>query len=122
MAKESGPYRSGHAPAGELPTGNPSGVFRPPVEILESDDEVLIRVSVPGVGPDDVHVFAAEDEVEVEGVIRRTETGRVACDELNYGAFRRCVRLPFLVEPDQGQVILHGGVLRIALPRLKYHA
>ena len=121
MAKEADEGRYGHARM-MARTEEGAAVFKPPVEILESDDEVLIRVSVPGVGAGDVHVFAAEDEVEVEGVIRRTESGRVTCGELPYGAFRRSVQLPFPVEPDQGHVVLHGGVLRIALPRMKYHA
>ena len=99
-----------------------SEVFEPPVEILQSDDEVMIRVSLPGVEAGDVHVTAAEDDVEIAGVIREPGPRRVVTSELRYGVFRRRVRLPVLIDPDRGLVVLRSGILRIALPRLRCHA
>ena len=102
--------------------GSAAEAFEPPVEILESDDEVMLRLSVPGANGGDLRVFTAEDRVEVEGVIREPDFGRVLSSEMRYGTFRRSVPLPFPVDVERTVVVLMGGVLHVALRRPQYHS
>lgn len=106
----------------ELVTGEEAEALEPPFEVLESDEELEIRVFLAGVEVGDVRVLAAEDEVHVEGKIREPGFGRLHRDAVRCGTFRRRVCLPFPVAPEERVVTLCGGVLHITLPRVRYHS
>lgn len=104
----------------ELVTGE-AEALEPPFEVLESDEELEIRIFF-GVEVGDVRVLASEDEVHVEGKIREPGFGRLHRDAVRSGTFRRRVCLPFPVAPEERVVTLCGGVLHITLPRVRYHS
>ncbi len=95
-------------------------VFGPAVDVYETDNEVVVKVELPGVTREDVNVTAQEDavvidgrskqeeEVEEEGYYRR---------ELRYGSFHRAVPLPATINPDEVQAKFANGVLTIRAPK-----
>jgi HSP20 family protein len=72
-------------------------VWEPPVDILETEHEVLVLVALPGVSPENVNA-AIEDGALVLGGVRvlppQLRTAIIHRLELPQGRFERRVRLP----------------------------
>lgn len=83
--------------------------WQPEVALEESDDTLVIRVSLPGTEPEDVRVRIADDlltlEAERRGGPRR---GR---------GFVRSFLLPVAVRPEAVDAALHDGVLRVTVDK-----
>src|SRR5262245_63972185 len=67
-----------------------SPFFRPPADVVETEDAYLVTLELPGVGEDDMEVFVHPDALVVSG--RRRCRGRGAAQyhvaEIRYGPFR----------------------------------
>jgi HSP20 family protein len=71
--------------------------WRPPVDILETDDEVLVFIALPGVDPDKVEAMIEDGDLVIAGVRVLPAAFRTAVIhrlELPQGRFERRVRLP----------------------------
>ena len=91
----------------------------PPVESFRHNGSFVVRVDLPGVNPEDVHLTAAQGRLTIEGERRRSsEIGEdsLLWDELCYGSFRRSVEIPDGVKTDQIKAKYHDGVLEITAP------
>jgi HSP20 family protein len=71
--------------------------WEPPIDVLETDREVLILVALPGVDPDDVEAMIDQDTLVVSG--RRVlpvelRNARIHRLELPQGRFERRIALP----------------------------
>lgn len=80
--------------------------FTPPVDILEEDDAVLVRMDLAGVRPEDVRIEATARLLVVRGERERP-----------YGMFARSFRLPETVEGAAAVAIMNEGVLTVRIPR-----
>jgi HSP20 family protein len=72
-------------------------VWEPPVDILETEREVLVLVALPGVGPDRVEAAIDNGDLVIRGVRALPPELRTAVIhrlELPQGRFERRVRLP----------------------------
>lgn len=97
------------------------GSWSPAVDILESSDELLVRVEVPGIGPDSLSVELEGSTLVLSGN-RRLEYGsglRFHCLERTEGTFFRRVQLLPAVDTHRAEVVLSGGQLEIRLPKLE---
>jgi HSP20 family protein len=96
-----------------------SGLFTPPVEVLERDGTLTVRADLPGLTKDDVRVEITEDTLTIEGE-RRSEheerQGEVFRSERSYGMFRRQIPLPEGVNTDQAKANFKDGVLEVTMP------
>ncbi|MCL4766223.1 MAG: Hsp20/alpha crystallin family protein [Hyphomicrobiaceae bacterium] len=71
--------------------------WRPPVDILETEDEVLVFIALPGVDPDEIDAAIESDELVIAGVRVLPAAFRTAAIhrlELPQGRFERRIRLP----------------------------
>jgi HSP20 family protein len=96
------------------------GLLEPAAEVAESDGDVIVKLEVPGVAKDQLHVSVAEDEVTVRGETRKeTEEKKKNYyrQEIRYGAFERTVELPADVDPTKASAELKDGILKITLPK-----
>lgn len=71
--------------------------WRPPVDVLETDEEVLVFIALPGVDPEEVQAVIEDDDLVVAGTrvlpaLLRTAT--IHRLELPQGRFERRIRLP----------------------------
>ena len=90
------------------------------VDVYETDDEVVVKVELPGVGREDVNVTAQEDAVVIDGRSKQEEEVEEEGyhrRELRYGSFHRAVPLPATVNPDEVQAKFADGVLTIRAPK-----
>ncbi len=80
-----------------LPSAGCGLRWEPPVDILESDSEVLVLVALPGVSPDHVEAMIEDEDLLVTGTRMlppALRTARIHRLELPQGRFERRVRLP----------------------------
>jgi HSP20 family protein len=100
--------------------GRGSGSWEPAVDIYETDDEIILKAEVPGIGKDQVSIEVKEGVLTLSGErkfekeVKEEQYHRV---ERSYGAFHRTFTLPSSVDADQVNASLGDGVLKIRLPK-----
>jgi HSP20 family protein len=102
------------------PTFEDGEVPEPAADVSEADDEVTVRMEVPGVDGDDLQVTVFDDRVTVRGEARGNSEDkgqRYYRQEIPYGAFQRTVALPVEVDGSRASAKLENGILSISLPK-----
>jgi HSP20 family protein len=106
---------------GDVSSGLQQGTaanFIPQVEMFERENQLVVRVDLPGMDRGDIRVEATDDGLLIEGE-RRSENeenrGGVYRSELTYGTFRRFIRLPEGVDAENAQAMFRNGVLEVTL-------
>jgi HSP20 family protein len=92
----------------------------PPVDLIELDAEMLIRVEVPGVEKKDLEVSILDHAVSIKGHVKRPareEKFEYSRCEILPGDFSRTVALPNDVDTTKISANLQDGVLEIHLPK-----
>jgi HSP20 family protein len=91
----------------------------PPVNVWQVDECVFVEAELPGLSADDVEITTTVDELVIAGTRPELEMGpktTVHRRERLTGAFRRSVRLPVPVEPEETCALFDDGVLTVTLP------
>jgi HSP20 family protein len=91
-----------------------------PLDVTETEDEFVVKASVPGVKPEDVQITVQGDTLTIRGECRSEEekTGeRWHLRERHFGSFQRSVSLPAPVDSDKAQASHEHGVLTLTLPK-----
>jgi HSP20 family protein len=98
----------------------PDGAAGLPLDISETQDEFLIKASVPGVKPEDVQITVQGDTLTIRGECRSEEEKggeQWHLRERRYGAFQRSLTLGAPVVADKAQARYEHGVLTLTLPK-----
>jgi HSP20 family protein len=90
----------------------------PAMDVYETDEEVVVKVAVPGIDPDDLEVTVEENTLTIKGEIEREEeTGKeYVRRERSYGRFYRSLTLPTL-SADEAEAEYENGVLTLNFPK-----
>jgi HSP20 family protein len=93
--------------------------WRPPTDVYETDEHVVIRVEVAGMKETDFHVSLVERLLVISGV-RQDPSPKVAYHqmEIRYGEFRTEVYLHWAVERDHITATYTSGFLQVTLPKV----
>jgi HSP20 family protein len=89
-------------------------------DVIEEDDEVVVRLEAPGMRREDFQVELRGSVLSVRGekrIDRESKRSGYRVVECAYGAFRRDVPLPVPVLADKVRASYRDGVLRVALPK-----
>lgn len=101
-----------------LPTEGSSVML--PLDVTEDENEFTIKMSMPGVHPDDVHVTSHGHDLTIRGEIK-AEVERKEMHwhlrERRCGQFQRTVTLPTMISPDKAHADFENGVLTLILPK-----
>lgn len=92
----------------------------PRVDVIDRDEEVVVRAEVPGVKKEDLEITIDGDLITLKGEVKREEEeekGDYYRAELSYGAFSRTVPLPAEVDESKAKASLADGVLEVTLPK-----
>lgn len=95
--------------------------WRPPIEVFETDDELVVRAELGGLTRTEVEVLVDGDELVIRGarnVARPAGHRRYHESRVRYGPFEAAVRLPFPVAVESATADYVDGFLSVALPRL----
>ncbi len=92
----------------------------PRVDIFETEDQLSIRVEVPGMNPDDIDVTVEDSTLVISG--RRAfesedESKTFHRREIARGEFRRMIYLPDEYDTENISAEYHDGILEISLPK-----
>lgn len=92
--------------------------WRPPTDVYETDEHVIIRVEVAGMQETDFNVSLSDRILVISG-LRRDPSPKVAYHqmEIRYGEFRTEVYLHWAVERDAIQAVYSDGFLQVSLPK-----
>jgi HSP20 family protein len=91
-----------------------------PVDIYETDKELVVEVGIPGLKNEDIKVRVEENRLIVEGgkkEEKEVKEKNYYRKEIRKGEFRRVIALPYEVDPDKGKAKMEDGVLKITFPK-----
>jgi HSP20 family protein len=96
-------------------------LFVPEIEVRERDNQLLVRVDVPGVSKGDLRVDVQDGALIVEGERREEHTEGdekqgFRRTERRYGRFYRAIPLPEGAQADKADARMKDGVLEITIP------
>lgn len=92
----------------------------PALDLIESDNEFIVRVSVPGINPDALDVTLVDNVLTIKGerAYEEPEEEEVFhLRELSYGTFSRSITLPVSVDADDVEANYEHGILTLHVPK-----
>ena len=93
--------------------------WTPPVDILETENELLLRMDVPEIQLKDVDIRLENDTLTVKGERKFEQPQGKGYHriERSYGTFARSFTLPNTVDIEKVRADYKNGVLTITLPK-----
>jgi HSP20 family protein len=91
-----------------------------PVDVVETDEEIVVRADLPGMKPEDIDVSIVGNRLRVKGesqVEEERERGNTYFRERRYGRSQRYIDLPSSVDASAATAEFKHGVLKVALPK-----
>src|SRR5579862_6854053 len=101
-------------------TGTPSTGRSVPVDIWQTEDELVIRAVVPGFAPDEINIVVLNGVLSLKGQHTQAGTdaqGQYLRQEISVGVFERSFELPFAVQADKAHADFEHGILTVSLPK-----
>ena len=105
------------------PTGKDqlaAGNFVPPVDVYEDEQNLVLKLEVPGVNEGDINVSVENNTLTVQGE-RKFEKEEKEENfhriERRYGSFLRTFRLPNTVDSEKVEASYDKGILKITLAK-----
>jgi HSP20 family protein len=93
----------------------------PHVDILDRDEEIVVRAAIPGVEKKDIDVSITENTVTIKGITsheEKEEKGDYYRREIARGSFTRTFSLPGEVDSSKAEAKFKDGVLELTLPKV----
>ncbi len=97
-------------------------ILAPPVDVYETDSEVVVKAELPGVKKEDIDVTIKENAVHLKAERKEEKeekTENVHRIERFYGTIERIIPLPTEVKPEEAKAEYKDGVLEIRIPKTK---
>lgn len=94
--------------------------FMPSAEMDETDEEIHLKLEVPGLKADDLDISVSEDSVAIRGERKsesKTEKNGMVRSEFHYGQFERAIPLPAYIQSDKVEAQYQDGILNLTLPK-----
>jgi HSP20 family protein len=94
----------------------------PRIDVLNLEEEMVVRVELPGVKREDLTVELAGDLLTIRGEQRhetKVEKGALVRSEIGAATFTRSLALPTGLDTAKGKAELKDGILEVHLPRLE---
>ncbi len=92
----------------------------PMVDLYETDDDLVMKATLPGVKPEDVEISVTGDTLTFKAEIKADEDVKKANyyrRERRLGSFSRTISLPLQVESDKAEAVYEHGILTLRLPK-----
>lgn len=94
--------------------------FRPEVDLRETESELILAATVPGLTKDDIDINVTQDSVTISGERKMEEEKpeeRYHVRQQSYGSFSVSYSLPCEVRPDDVKATYRHGVLEVRMPK-----
>ncbi|MCC6390807.1 MAG: Hsp20/alpha crystallin family protein [Bryobacterales bacterium] len=94
--------------------------WTPPVDILETENELIVKADLPDMEMKDIQVELENGTLSLKGQRKfESETKEKGYHriERNYGSFARYFTVPDTVDPEKVHADYKNGVLTVSLPK-----
>jgi HSP20 family protein len=94
--------------------------WAPPVDIYETDNDIVLKAELPGVDPKDVEIRVEDNNLYLKGErkfekeVKEENYHRV---ERSYGSFSRSFSLPNSISADKVKAEYKDGLLTLTMPK-----
>ena len=92
----------------------------PSVDMYQTDDNIVIKVALPGIKPDEVQISVTGEVLTLKGEVKQEEEVEEKAyhiREQRWGSFERTIILPTDVVADKAKADFENGILTISLPK-----
>lgn len=91
----------------------------PAVEMYQTNDDVVVRATLPGFKPEDVQLSFTAGVLTLRGESKQEENKDATwyIREYRYGSFERSISLPVEVQSDKARAEFQNGILTVTLPK-----
>lgn len=98
--------------------------WRPAIEVKQNEKNYSVKVQLPGVNKEDIHVDLNNDYLTVTAEIKeekeeKREGEKIHTSEFRYGKYVRTVSFDNPIKIDECSADFKNGVLMITLPKQK---
>lgn len=93
-----------------------------PIDVYQTDEDVVVKATTPGMKPEDLHISVTGDTLNIRGEVReeREEEGhQYHLHERRMRDFSRSILLPTTVNADKAKAEFENGVLTLTLPKVE---
>ncbi len=109
----------------EVAHGRPVGFvgslkWKPPTDVYETEDAVVVHMDIAGMRAGDFHVELADSILTISGerLARREGKRHYHAMEIQIGPFERRLRIPAPVDPDSVHASYEAGFLEVRLRKV----
>ena len=106
------------APMWDRDSGENDLVVAYPVDVSETDKDIVVEAELPGFTKDEVNVTLEKGVLTISAERKEEEAeGEKRINERRYTRVQRSFTLPVTVEDDKVNAKLENGVLKLTLPK-----
>ncbi len=91
-----------------------------PVDVYETDNNVVLKAAVPGMKPEDLDVTITGEVLTIKGELKPEESSgkrNYIRQERQYGAFCRQLTLPTAIDANRVTATFENGILTLEMPK-----
>ena len=96
------------------------GAWAPPVDILERESELVLKIDLPEVSQNEIDIRVEENTLTIQGerkFVKESSDENYIQIERPYGTFRRSFTVPRMIDQEKIKASYKDGVLRVTLPK-----
>ena len=90
------------------------------VNLLQTDDDIIVKASIPGVKPEDINISISGDTLTLRGEVKEDQEYKDVnyhIREMRQGSFSRTMTLPVKVDSDKAKAEFENGILSLTMPK-----
>ena len=90
------------------------------VNLLQTDDDIIVKASIPGVKPEDINISISGDTLTLRGEVKEDQEYKDVnyhIREMRQGSFSRTMTLPVKVDSDKAKAEFENGILCLTMPK-----
>lgn len=93
---------------------------RPPADVIETNDSLIIKIDLPGVRKEDVDIGIAGESIDIIAKFKE-EGGDINYiqKERSYGETKRTIKLPSKIKVEEASAKFKDFILTIKLPKIE---
>ncbi len=94
----------------------------PNVNVIEKDDDLVVKAEVPGIEKKDIDISVTENTITIKGKTskeEKEEKGDYHRCEISKASFSRTITLPSEVDVEGTKAKMSNGVLEVTLPKVE---
>jgi HSP20 family protein len=92
----------------------------PAIDMYQTDDEIVVKASIPGFNADNVQISITGDVLTLRGEVKQEDEKNEKAwhiREQRWGSFERSVALPTQVVAEKAKAEFENGILIVTLPK-----